>query len=167
MTKSEIQHQVQNQTQHLHRHWLRNHLVELRVPGCLDLGVLDVASASSDVRLRLVVVSEELSDRQTRLIAVHHRHLAVHQDEAIQMPVLMKGLHFLESLLTVLGDVHDLFEAGFWQPDGAKCLFDDLLDAHQVERLVVDHKDASRRLSLFVEFDFVDRNVQRLLALIF
>ena len=61
--------------------WLGHDLVGPAAPGLLDIIGLDVSGADHDTRLLdVVAVGVELAEMACRLVAIHERHVEVHNN---------------------------------------------------------------------------------------
>jgi len=90
-------------------HWLRNYIVHSALNSLLDILFLRMTGDSKDERLYYLVVSAELSDLYRRLVAVHARHVAVHEDYVVVglrvlHAHLVEGLHSVERSVDLLSD---------------------------------------------------------------
>ena len=79
---------------------LADDLVDLGLPGHLDLALFNVAGAGNDEWLAEVVRLMELSDGRRALVPIHEGHFAVSENQ--QVMLVVHRMHLLDLLLRVL-----------------------------------------------------------------
>ena len=114
-----------------------NHLVEQTLEGLVHLVLLHVACARCDVRLRKSQIVAVFPDLLADLIAVHLRHLAVADNQAV-----VGILHRVHGLKAILSLVDELVKNELVVPHFLEGLLDHRPKTLEVERLVVDQQNS-------------------------
>lgn len=92
----------------LHLGGLGDHLIDLVLPGVLDVDLLRVSGCGDDVGLFHLLVVKELSYLERGFGSIHNWHALIHKDEAVSYSFLSSFLNAIISLKTVIASVDEV-----------------------------------------------------------
>ena len=93
-------------------HRLLQHRVHSAIQRCINLFLPRVRRHSHNQWLQRILKIEHMSNLIRRLISIHHRHIAVHQDEAVTASLVIVGSKIIFYLLDGLRSTQSSLASG-------------------------------------------------------